>query len=145
MNYERPAWGHAAYRGERMNYETLQANGLFHTSPRQRPGFIARFALAGQRPASCQARMSRAFSAPDGFWGHEPRALPWADMSDALGVSIRGSFLVLSHSRFWDSLHVSRFSQIPFTFHVSRFTQIPFTFHVSRTFQLPCPRALITV
>ena len=66
----------------------VQANGLFHTSPGQRPGFIARFVAAGQRPASSPMRMSRAFSAPDGFWGHEPRALPWAGMSDAFGVSI---------------------------------------------------------
>jgi hypothetical protein len=27
-------------------------------------------------------------SIPDGFGGHEPRALPWAGMSDAFGVSI---------------------------------------------------------
>jgi hypothetical protein len=32
-------------------------------------------------------RMSRAFSAPDSFWDHEPRALPWAGMNDAFGVS----------------------------------------------------------
>ena len=30
--------------------------------------------------------MNRAFSA-DGFWADEPRALPWAGMNDALGVS----------------------------------------------------------
>jgi len=76
---------------ERRTAGSLQANGLYHISPGQRPGFIARFVVAGQRPASCQARMSRAFSAPDGSWGHEPRALPWAGMSDALGVSIDGS------------------------------------------------------
>jgi len=63
----------------------------FNLAAWQRPGFIARFAVAGQRPASCQARMSRAFSAPDGFWGDEPRALPWAGMNDALGVSNGGS------------------------------------------------------
>ena len=31
-------------------------------------------------------RMNRAFSA-DGVWADEPRALPWAGMNDALGVS----------------------------------------------------------
>ena len=66
----------------------VQANGLFHTSPGQRLGFIARFSVAGQRPASFQMRMNRAFSAPGGFWGHDPRALPWAGMNDAFGVSI---------------------------------------------------------
>ena len=54
----------------------------------QRPGFIDRFVAACQRPASFRMRMSRAFSAPDGFWGREPRALPWAGMNDAFGVSI---------------------------------------------------------
>ena len=66
----------------------LHSYFILHTFPKQRPGFIARFAVAGQRPASCHARMSRAFSAPDGFWGHEPRALPWAGMNDTLGVPI---------------------------------------------------------
>ncbi|MEI8040216.1 MAG: hypothetical protein WCL11_02335 [Verrucomicrobiota bacterium] len=32
-----------------------------------------------------QVRMSRAFSAPDGFWEYEPRALPWAGMKRAVG------------------------------------------------------------
>ena len=66
---------------------SLQANGLFHTNPGQRPGFIARFAVAGQRPASSQVRMSRAFSAPDGFWDHEPRASPQGHRPILLGVS----------------------------------------------------------
>ena len=81
----------AASRPPRRAADSLQANGLFHTSPGQRPGLIARFAAAGQRPASFRVRMSRAFSAPDGFWDHEPRALPWAGMNDALGVSNAGS------------------------------------------------------
>jgi hypothetical protein len=37
--------------------------------------------------------MTRAFSAQYGFGGHEPRALPWAGMSDAFGVSQRPPML----------------------------------------------------
>ena len=33
-------------------------------------------------------RMSRAFSASDGFGGHEPRALPWAGMNQAFGLGV---------------------------------------------------------
>jgi len=33
--------------------------------------------------------MTRAFSAQYGFGGREPRALPWAGMNDAFGVSQR--------------------------------------------------------
>src|SRR6266705_409088 len=32
--------------------------------------------------------MNRAFSAPNGLGGDEPRALPWAGMKDAFGVPI---------------------------------------------------------
>ena len=45
--------------------------------------------------------MSRAFSASDGFGGHEPRALPWAGMNDAFGVSFGVSKCAHNAASFW--------------------------------------------
>ena len=62
---------------------SLSTNGAAHTSPGQRPGYASslRQALKG--------RLNRCL-APSGlgmFLSIEPRALPWAGMNDALGVS----------------------------------------------------------
>ena len=71
------------------------AKGVLHTSPGQRPGFIARCSNAGQRPASYdrgqrlksrsgQSTRSRVrsplpnetrFQRSESGWGHEPRAV----------------------------------------------------------------------
>jgi hypothetical protein len=42
--------------------------------------------------------MNRAFSALIGLWGNEPRALPWAGLNDAFGVSNALSFGHISMS-----------------------------------------------
>ena len=44
--------------------------------------------------------MNRAFSA-DGFWADEPRALPWAGMNDALGVSHMSRLPPCTSARPW--------------------------------------------
>jgi len=73
--------------GLRHAAQDFQAEGLIHTSPGQRPGFIVQ-SLFGCRPTACfiakdESRLQRLM----GFWADEPRALPWAGMSDAVGVS----------------------------------------------------------
>ena len=76
----------------------VDANGVLHTSPGQRPGFIAALfhcrptaCLIGRRNAFCylHSTMNRAFSAPTGFLGHEPRPLAWAGMRQAVGLGTR--------------------------------------------------------
>ena len=88
--------------------ETVQAKGLIHTSPGQRPGFRRGCVLAGQRPASPGASGHthpdpHATSGPASIPRHnesrfqrsawtlavKPRALPWAGMNDAVGVPNR--------------------------------------------------------
>jgi hypothetical protein len=89
-----------------LEYPKSQAEGLFHTSPGQRPGIIrnrsllqakglrhripARFAstnmvcLGQSKPVSCPFRAQ-----PVG--GNQPRALPWAGMNHAFGVEFSGT------------------------------------------------------
>ena len=69
-------------------------------SPEDRPAFGRRDQEFGptqlrDSPESL-SMVSRAFSAQNGLWAAKPRALPWAGMSDAVGVSSRrGGFTLL--------------------------------------------------
>jgi hypothetical protein len=91
----------------------FQAEGLIHTSPgsalgfraplsRCRPiptgrdfiGFIGSYHLKGRSPGlNHLGNMNRAFSAQKGLWPDKPRALPWAGMKDAVGVSDEATVL----------------------------------------------------
>jgi hypothetical protein len=76
----------------------LQATGLPHTSPGQRPGFNVPFFLLQAngllhkglkefvRLVSGQVDDESRLQRYQRYLGHDPRALPWAGMSDAFGV-----------------------------------------------------------
>ena len=82
-----------------------QAKGLVHTSPGQRPGFPCGFVLLqanglphgvhwdpsadGHRQASIPQHYESRFQRWERSLADKPRALPWAGMNDAVGVSNR--------------------------------------------------------
>jgi hypothetical protein len=68
------------------NIYWFQTEGLFHTSPGQRPGY-RRVVIQAQAKGLPHPQMNRAFGAHQKSLSGFPRALPWAGMTDAVGVA----------------------------------------------------------
>lgn len=64
----------------------FQAEGLGHTSPGRSPGFRNDL-IRMQANGLAHHKMNRAFSARQRSLSDFPRALPWAGMTDAVGVA----------------------------------------------------------
>jgi hypothetical protein len=83
----------------------LQANGLPHSSPGQRPEITTALDPASAESATHHGRKGSGWKSDQGHWpnaldpfdeagrwparthhAHDPRALPWAGMNDAVGV-----------------------------------------------------------